>query len=688
MTSTDAATGVVTERSPGPGRGHRRPRRPLRGGGTEQGKRAGTDAAPTWGLLPQFLLVMAAGVLLVALAYRRGWEQSASGDALYWVGELLIFLPATGRMISRSPAVGRRERLGLVLGVTAALYAVKYLYSPLAFKFPDELQHWRSATDILTTHHLFTPNASLPISPQFPGLEELTTALSSLTGLSVVTAGLLVAGLARLLLMLGLFELFRRVAGPEARTGRRRQGSAAANGRQGPERVAGFAALLYATSMHFQSFDAMFIYQALAIPLAVVVLVLLARAPDGTPRANRARVGIALVLTAAAVVTHHVTGFALLAVLALWAVVQWAGARRTPDWPRDRRPMLLAGACAAFLLLWDGLVATDTVGYLTPMLDTFRDLFGAGAQPAAGAGATPVPLFDQLTSYGAVAVVALLLAPAAWHVWRAQRHRPAAVVLTLASLSYYLVLGVRLASSDGPELAGRAFTYVYLPVAYVLAAGAMAALARSGGRPAAPAQGEWEPAGVAVGRARRTGAWAAAVLGRPAVVVMLTAVVFVGGITSGWPPFWERLPGPYKVSAFERSVEPEGIAAAQWTLAHLGPGNRFAADFTNYTLLGTYGDQDVVRNVADVYYSPVFGPAQVTQLADAGVQYLLVDLRLSTQLPAGGSYFPDDPQQDRHTTPIPRRDLTKFNSVPGIDRIYDGGDIVIYDVQEVLDAAQ
>ena len=169
---------------------------------------------------------------------------------------------------------------------------------------------------------------------------------------------------------------------------------------------------------------------------------------------------------------------------------------------------------------------------------------------------------------------------------------------------------------------------------------------------------------------------------------MLTAVVFVGGITSGWPPFWERLPGPYKVSAFERSVEPEGIAAAQWTLVHLGPGNRFAADFTNYTLLGTYGDQDVVRNVADVYYSPVFGPAQVTQLADAGVQYLLVDLRLSTQLPAGGSYFPDDPQKDRHSTPIPRRDLTKFNSVPGIDRIYDSGDIVIYDVQGVLDVAQ
>ena len=78
----------------------------------------------------------------------------------------------------------------------------------------------------------------------------------------------------------------------------------------------------------------------------------------------------------------------------------------------------------------------------------------------------------------------------------------------------------------------------------------------------------------------------------------------------------------------------------------------------------------------------------MSQLADAGVQYLLVDLRLSTQLPAGGSYFPDDPQQGRHTAPIPRRSLTKFDGVPGIDRVYDSGDIVIYDVQGVLDATQ
>ncbi len=171
MTSPQAGLDVMASRGPHPvTRGeHQRPPR-LRSHGRSGRSRSADRDVSTWGLLPQFLAVIAAGVLLVALAYQRGWEQAAGGQILYWAGQLLIFLPATARMISRSHGVGRWERLGLLLGVTASLYAVKYLYSPLAFKFPDELQHWRSATDIVTSHHLFTANASLPISPRFPGL--------------------------------------------------------------------------------------------------------------------------------------------------------------------------------------------------------------------------------------------------------------------------------------------------------------------------------------------------------------------------------------------------------------------------------------------------------------------------------------------------------------------------------------
>ena len=53
--------------------------------------------------------------------------------------------------------------------------------------------------------------------------------------------------------------------------------------------------------------------------------------------------------------------------------------------------------------------------------------------------------------------------------------------------------------------------------------------------------------------------------------------------------------GEHLVSGFERSVDPQGVAAAQWALQALGPGHRWAEDSAAYTLLSTIGDQDTVR---------------------------------------------------------------------------------------------
>jgi hypothetical protein len=44
-------------------------------------------------------------------------------------------------------------------------------------------------------------------------------------------------------------------------------------------------------------------------------------------------------------------------------------------------------------------------------------------------------------------------------------------------------------------------------------------------------------------------------------------------------------------------------------------------------------------------------------------------------------YFPVDPNVGNYTRPLPLADLTKFNQVPGVARIYDSGNIVIYDLK-------
>jgi hypothetical protein len=149
---------------------------------------------------------------------------------------------------------------------------------------------------------------------------------------------------------------------------------------------------------------------------------------------------------------------------------------------------------------------------------------------------------------------------------------------------------------------------------------------------------------------------------------------------TGWPPAWERVPGHYLVSGYESSVEPQGVAAATWAGAHLTPDNNLAADLTNYTLFGTYGRQNAIRQIAPLYLSSSFDGADRRLVSDLTIRYVVSDSRLSEQPPASGSYFPETPGTASASRPLSLSALRKFDHVPGASRIYDDGVIVIYDL--------
>ena len=80
-------------------------------------------------------------------------------------------------------------------------------------------------------------------------------------------------------------------------------------------------------------------------------------------------------------------------------------------------------------------------------------------------------------------------------------------------------------------------------------------------------------------------------------------------------------------------------------------------------------------------HSPKWGLRDQQILQSLSVDYLWVDVRMAQQLPASGSYFPVDPQAQRHTEPVPLAQLVKFDHIPGLSRLYDCGDIRIYDMR-------
>jgi hypothetical protein len=165
----------------------------------------------------------------------------------------------------------------------------------------------------------------------------------------------------------------------------------------------------------------------------------------------------------------------------------------------------------------------------------------------------------------------------------------------------------------------------------------------------------------------------------------------LGGVALAFPS-WARLPGPYLVAADARSIEPQGIKAAEWTLEHLGRDNRFMVDRTNRVLLGTMGAQHPVTASFDrirvrvVFFSNRLGEEEIKVLADGAIDYVLIDRRLSGSLPVVGVYYEKgEISAGRHTAPMDAAALGKFDGASLVSRLFDSGDIQIYDVRQLTD---
>jgi hypothetical protein len=148
----------------------------------------------------------------------------------------------------------------------------------------------------------------------------------------------------------------------------------------------------------------------------------------------------------------------------------------------------------------------------------------------------------------------------------------------------------------------------------------------------------------------------------------------------GWPPWWERLPGSYVVDGFESGITSESVAAANWAAAALPPGQRIAADYINNQLFGTIGGQNPVNGVSVLFCGSDWTLADTVFARQQAITYLVVDLRTTQFKAPDGSIFQE--ASAGCSAPLPRADLAKFDAVPGLTRVYDSGNIIVYRLSE------
>ena len=131
------------------------------------------------------------------------------------------------------------------------------------------------------------------------------------------------------------------------------------------------------------------------------------------------------------------------------------------------------------------------------------------------------------------------------------------------------------------------------------------------------------------------------------------------------------------------------MSAASWTREFLGRGRRVGADRINRVLMLTYGEQRPLTDADEVDLGAVFLDRRLTPydrglLRRGRVEYLVVDYRLTRSLPWLGVYYDIlEPEALRHTRPIPVVAFAKFDRSRRMSRVFDSGNIAIFDVRKV-----
>lgn len=597
---------------------------------------AAADRGRTSSFLPVAFVATGAGLMLVSVANALARAGEGTSPVIAWIGMLVMALPIFYRLISRDATIGERLALVCLLGI--GLYGVKVLRDAPFFTFGDELIHTQNANQIGVHHHLFHENSILKVTPYYPGVEGAVSALTSITGISIYAAGTIVIGVARVLLMVTLFILFRRVSGSA--------------------RVAGLGTALYATNFNFMFQGAQFAYEPLALPLLLMVMMAVAERESESGSQLRDWSAPILLGIAAIVVTHHLTSYATVIVLAVLSLLGWF-VNRTWRPPNPWRFAVFAAVLAAF---WLFVVASSTVGYLTPVLSNAFDAIGNTVQgekaprglfqgSSAAAGETPFPA--RILGVGGVLLLLLALPFGLRQVWTHFRRRPFAIIFCLSAIGFFGTLALRL-TPPAWETGNRASEFLFIGLAFVLAFTVLWAMSR------------WSESTRT--KALLTGAF---------------GVVLLGSTISGWP--WDlQLTRPLEVGAKDGgTIVSQPLASAEWTAEEL-PDGRFATATADADLMLAVGGQTVIAgpypNVEDILSNPKLEPWQTELLREEDLRYLVADRRVASTDVMRGYYFATKGESAGGPL-LQKRILTKYLKLPRASRIYTNGSISIYDLE-------
>jgi hypothetical protein len=438
-------------------------------------------------------------------------------------------------------------------------------------------------------------------------------------------------------------------------------------------RVAGVAALLYATAPAFGSHTLMVSYESVGMSLAVWAVVFTVWAAI-RPERRLLTVAIACILVATTGVTHPLSSAFLLLFLSLLVVASLVrtGSHAASS---ERRPVVFGSVlcfAAAFDIVWAAWQQWNPLPYLLPhdavdnMLSVFDPGNFLGRVPFQASG---LPIYEHAAGFVAQLIVtALAVAGFRYGQTTYFRQWPQVRWLLAAFYAFYAFtfIGVFVAGQD--EWVHRPWPYVYVGLSVLSAVGLVRLLEMS------------ERADLA--------AWSIRVVGlalrRVTVLSILVIVVLLIGNTAASSPNQDRFPGRWIAGADSRSGTTEMLEATQWFRKQAGANAQILSDKDTANNFFVYADAVPVADVAAWELTETEAPVTsvtLIRMAEMNVQYVVVDERISTSVSLRGFWYGTaDPLARRQTTPFPGAAVNKLAAVPWASVVYQDTNLRIYKI--------
>ena len=596
-------------------------------------------------VLTRLAIVIAISMAHVIWAYHIASEYGslATSYAYFWVGMGLLF----GYLFYDSVRTEWRGYPELNVLIAAIASAVpRIVRSPTAFYMNDEFGHVLQVGRLYETGKLFLSNPLVYEASHYPGLSTLAVGLKNATHLELIAIALPLIVLWHVASVTGVYQLGTLVTGDK--------------------RVAFGAALIYAINPQMGQVDSWFVYEAFAIPLCIWALVFALSAQRAKGGEQRLLWALVALCGLTCVVTHHATGGLLVVAMALIAVGSLRKGRRR----EAVAPFIAACAIGAVFVLWAEWRGADLQHYFGPYVSdgyhsllrritgkTYTSVHGASAANGRTpfSGASLIPAYERLSS---VLMELILLAGTVLVTlfWRSRLTAGRVLVLTLAWLNFALL--PLLISAEGQQIAHRTwdFTWIGLSVVAALAARELSTL--------------WQR--VRRGHRRDFSGPTLRMAGCIAVVVIL-----IGSYGAG-VDYVDMFPGPFMFQSDGRDVPRELVDVADWLNQHGGHNATFASDYRTSVLISGYtlGTPEPLLAMEIIQPARTV-PADVVALARRSLQFVIVDVRITTD-PVQGNYFGSfdavGPQ------PLPSSSVTKLYSLNWLHLVHRTPHYLVFSV--------